>query len=166
MEEKSSSSGLFGIFLILLFVFFAMGFYTFYKAKGTSYFGSASESCNNCHVMNQVYNDYLSGPHSKKVAGEPRASCMDCHLPHDFVNKWIAKAESGLRHAYAFTFELENLPTHLSANEKSKHTVQDNCIRCHADYAANAINATANSHANNSLSCVSCHASVGHVRGF
>ncbi|EPU0076158.1 cytochrome c nitrite reductase small subunit, partial [Campylobacter coli] len=30
------SLNLFGIFLVLLFVFFAVGFYTFYNAKGTS----------------------------------------------------------------------------------------------------------------------------------
>ncbi|EAJ9779497.1 cytochrome c nitrite reductase small subunit, partial [Campylobacter coli] len=43
------SLNLFGIFLVLLFVFFAVGFYTFYNAKGTSYLSNASESCNNCH---------------------------------------------------------------------------------------------------------------------
>ncbi len=166
MAQETSSSNLLGIFLILLFVLFAAGFYTFYNAKGTSYLSNASESCNNCHIMNEVYNDYLAAPHSKKVAGEPRASCMDCHLPHSFVNKWIAKAQSGLNHAYAFTFKLDSLPTHLEANEKSKKMVQANCVRCHADYAAVAINASSKPHTDSSLSCVSCHSGVGHKRGF
>lgn len=166
MKEKTNSSNLFGIFLVLLLAFFAMGFYTFYNAKGISYFSDSSESCNNCHVMNEVYNDYLAGAHSKKIAGKPRASCMDCHLPHNFVDKWIAKAQSGINHAYAFTFKLDELPTNLSANAKSKQMVQDNCIRCHGEFAAAAVNASTNPHADSSLSCVSCHNSVGHKRGF
>ena len=80
--------------------------------------------------MNEVYSDYLSAPHSQKIAGQPRATCNDCHLPHGFVSKWIAKAKSGVGHAYALTFELESLPTNLSANEASKQMVQDNCVRC------------------------------------
>ncbi|WP_238386818.1 MULTISPECIES: cytochrome c nitrite reductase small subunit [unclassified Campylobacter] len=166
LDKNESSSSIFSIFLVLLFVLFALGFYTFYNAKGISYFSNASEACNNCHIMNDVYADYLKAPHSKKIAGEPRASCNDCHLPHSFVDKWIAKAESGVGHAYAFTFKLNDLPTNLSANEKSKAMVQDNCVRCHADYVGVVINATTNPHKDNTLKCVSCHAGVGHKRGF
>lgn len=168
LGDKKVFSKLFSIFLFLLLTLFAIGFYTFYNAKGASYLSNASESCNNCHIMNEVYNDYLAAPHSKKVKGEARATCVDCHLPHSFVNKWIAKAQSGLGHAYAFTFKLDKLPTNLTANEKSKKMVQDNCIRCHADYASAAINATTmtNPHKDSSLSCVSCHNGVGHKRGF
>ncbi|EAI2600067.1 cytochrome c nitrite reductase small subunit [Campylobacter jejuni] len=159
------TSNPFTIFLVLLFVFFAVGFYTFYNAKGTSYLSNASESCNNCHIMNEVYNEYMAGPHSQKVKGEPRATCVDCHLPHNFVAKWIAKAQSGLGHAYAFTFKLDELPTNLSATEKSRKMVQENCIRCHADFAQTAINATTNPHADKSLNCASCHKDVGHKHG-
>ncbi|MBS4235406.1 cytochrome c nitrite reductase small subunit [Campylobacter vulpis] len=166
MGQKRAFTNLFGIFLLLIFALFAVGFYTFYNAKGISYFSNSSESCNNCHIMNEVYNDYLAGSHSKKVKGESRASCADCHLPHQGMEKWIAKAESGLAHAYAFTFKLDELPTNLSATQKSKEMVQNNCIRCHGDYAAVAVNSTTNPHADSSLSCVSCHSDVGHKRGF
>ncbi|MBZ7930100.1 cytochrome c nitrite reductase small subunit [Campylobacter molothri] len=156
---------LFNIFLVLLFIFFIIGFYTFYNAKGTSYLSSASESCNNCHIMNEVYNEYMQGPHSKKFKGEPRATCVDCHLPHEFFAKWIAKAQSGLGHAYAFTFKLDELPTNLSANNKSREIIQQNCIHCHADFTQTAINATTNPHAHDSLKCISCHKDVGHKHG-
>lgn len=165
-DQKGKSGGIFGIFLTLLFVLFALGFYTFYNAKGISYLSSASEACNNCHIMNDVYADYLKSSHSKKTAGEPRASCGDCHLPHNFVDKWIAKAQSGVGHAYAFTFKLNDLPMNLSANSQTKAMVQDNCVRCHSDYTSNVINATTNPHNDASLKCVSCHSGVGHKRGF
>lgn len=118
--------------------------------------------------MNEVYADYMKSSHSKEVKGEPRATCVECHLPHSFIPKWIAKAESGVGHAYAFTFKLDELPTYLSANEKSKKIVQQNCIECHSKVAENAINATTipEHTGKNALSCVSCHQDVGHKRNF
>lgn len=163
---EQGKNRLFSLFLVLLFVFFALGFYTFYNAKGTSYFSNASEACNNCHIMNEVYNDYVKAPHSKKVDGQALATCNDCHLPHDTIGKWVAKAQSGIGHAYAFSFKLNDLPTNLSATKSTKQWVQSNCVRCHSEVAANTINATTNPHQNNALQCVSCHTGVGHKRGF
>lgn len=166
-QQKKSFSLISSIFAILLVVILILACYTFYNAKGMSYLSNDSEACNNCHIMNEVYSDYLSAPHSQKIAGQPRAACNDCHLPHGFVSKWIAKAKSGVGHAYAFTFELESLPTNLSANEASKQMVQDNCVRCHIEYVQNAVNPTTiPGHDSSALSCVSCHEGVGHKRGF
>ncbi len=109
--------------------------------------------------MNDVYNDYLKSPHKS-------ITCIDCHLPHSFVRKWASKAQTGLGHAYHFTFD-KNLPTHFQANNQTKQWAQENCIRCHGDYAQNAVNATQNpNHKNSELNCVSCHQNVGHLRGF
>ncbi|AAP76812.1 cytochrome c nitrite reductase small subunit [Helicobacter sp. MIT 03-1614] len=154
------------IFAILLIAIVIIACYTFWHAKGASYLSNDSEACNNCHIMNEVYSDYLSAPHSQKIAGQPRATCNDCHLPHNFVSKWIAKAQSGVGHAYAFTFKLDTLPTNLSANETSKQMVQNNCVRCHIEYVQNAVNPTTTPGHNNALNCVSCHESAGHKRGF
>ena len=164
--QKKSSSLISSAFIILLVIIGILACYTFYHAKGVSYFSNEPEACNNCHIMNEVFNDYLSAPHSQRIAGQPRATCNDCHLPHGFVSKWIAKAQSGVGHAYAFTFQPGSLPTNLSANESSKQIVQDNCVRCHIEYAQNAVNPTTIPGHNNALSCVSCHESVGHKRGF
>ena len=126
-KPLSLMAGLLGILCVLIVV---IGLYTFYNAKGMSYFSNDSEACNNCHIMNDVYNDWSRGSHSQKIAGKPRATCNDCHLPHSFVEKWVAKAESGIGHAYAFTFKLDVLPTNLTATQKSKNMIQDNCVRC------------------------------------
>lgn len=82
--------------------------------------------------MNGVYNEYMQGPHSKKFKGKPRATCVDCHLPHEFFAKWIAKAQSGLGHVYAFTFKLDKLPTNLSANNKKSrnYTAKLHLLSC------------------------------------
>ncbi|CAM2789740.1 cytochrome c nitrite reductase small subunit [Helicobacter burdigaliensis] len=165
-EAKKSLSFLAILLIVLCVIVVIFGLYTFYNAKGMSYFSNDSEACNNCHIMNEVYNDYQRGSHSQKIAGKPRATCNDCHLPHEFVEKWVAKAQSGLGHAYAFTFKLDVLPTNLSATPKSKDMVQNNCVRCHSDMVSNVVNPTLDPHNNSALKCVSCHAGVGHKRGF
>lgn len=152
--------------LLLICVIIAIGFvlgagaFTFYQAKGFSYFSNDSKACNNCHIMNEVYRDWGNSSH------KAYATCNDCHIPSEFISKWATKAKSGFSHAYAFTFK--DLPSVLSATESSKVDIQNNCIRCHAQYAANAINPV-KSHNNDltkSLKCISCHQNVGHRRGF
>ncbi len=136
------------------------GIFVFWYANGFSYLSNDSVACNNCHVMNEVYKDWSIGSH-KNVA-----TCNDCHIPDDFTQKWLTKASSGVGHAYAFTFK--DLPTVLSATETSKVNVQNNCIRCHLSIASNVVNPTTKVVHNydKSLSCVSCHKNVGHIRNF
>ena len=54
-KPLSLMAGLLGILCVLIVV---IGLYTFYNAKGMSYFSNDSEACNNCHIMNDVYNDW------------------------------------------------------------------------------------------------------------
>lgn len=168
MAEKKTLAVFYGVLLFLVVCVLVEGAYTFYNAKGFSYFSNDSLACNNCHIMNEVYADYMSGPHSKEIDGKPRATCAECHLPHSFISKWIAKAQSGLSHAYAFTFKLEDLPMNLTATKKSKEIIQQTCIQCHAQIAENAVNATTipQHQGKDALSCVSCHQDVGHKRDF
>lgn len=146
--------------------------YTFQYAKGWSYLSDDPAACKNCHVMNQVYENWMKGGHQNV------ATCNDCHVPHDFVGKWLMKAQSGLGHGYAFTFK--DNPVAFTANAKSKQVTQDNCLRCHNDYASNAVDSRAMSktalgdkkiveHMNTSsepLKCISCHRQVGHAHNF
>ena len=93
-KESKKSLSFVALLLGILCVFACViGLYTFYNAKGMSYFSNESEACNNCHIMNEVYNDYIKGSHSRKIAGKPLATCNDCHLPNEFVDKWIELCE-------------------------------------------------------------------------
>ena len=98
--QGNSNNSTFMWFLVVLVIIIAGAGYTFYNAKGMSYFSDDSAACNNCHVMNDVYASWRKSPHSREINGKPIASCNDCHLPNEFVNKWIAKAQSGVSHAY------------------------------------------------------------------
>lgn len=145
------------------------GAYSLYNANALSYLSNDSAACNNCHVMNEVYHDYTKSSHQS-------IECIDCHLPHSFTRKWLSKAYTGLNHAYHFTFD-KNLPANFTANADTKAWVKENCIRCHGDYAHNPIDPTystdfagahkqVESKIDNSLDCLSCHHSVGHLRDF
>lgn len=150
---------------IIIVVVFAVGFivgngvYSLYNADALSYLSQDSSQCNNCHVMNEVYADYTKSSHKN-------VGCADCHLPHSFARKWVAKAQTGLGHAYHFTFD-KHLPPNFTANENARAWVQENCIRCHGDYVQNVIDPTINSkHSQEALDCTSCHKDVGHLRSF
>ena len=157
MSKKVSTLIIFLIFGVII----GSGVYTFINARGFSYLSSDSEACNNCHVMNEVYADY------NKSAHKAFAQCGDCHLPHSFLRKWIGKAQSGLGHMMAFTFD-KNLPTHFEASNNTKKWVQENCIRCHQNYVGNILDSTLRDYhdRDTKVSCVSCHQDVGHRRDF
>lgn len=133
---------------------FGGGLFTFWYANGFGYMGSKPEACASCHVMRDVYNAYQSGDHARS------ATCVDCHLPQDFVGKWIGKAQAGLHHSYAFTFL--DTPVAITATERSKRWINNNCQQCHAAFTHNV--STPNlSDRQESLTCTTCHRHVGHA---
>src|SRR5262245_57070402 len=69
------------------------GLFTFNYGEGLSYFSTDPRACANCHIMNDQYASWQNGPHHAS------AKCIDCHLPHSFVPKYLAKAENGYHHS-------------------------------------------------------------------
>jgi cytochrome c nitrite reductase small subunit len=76
-----------------------LGAFTFSYGEGLSYFSKDPRACANCHIMNDQYNSWQKAGHHQA------AKCVDCHLPHDFVGKYLAKADNGYRHSKAFTLQ-------------------------------------------------------------
>ncbi len=126
-----------------------VGAYAFHYAKGSSYFGNDPASCANCHVMTSHYAGWLAGPHHGV------ATCNDCHTPAGPVSKYVVKARNGWRHSMAFT--LGGYPDALRALPESSAIVEGNCRRCHQDLVDAMETA-------GEVSCLHCHASVGHPR--
>lgn len=144
------------LFLISAFGFAGgIGVFTFAYAKGSSYFRDDPRACDNCHVMNAVYEAWMKGGHQHV------AVCNDCHVPHDFFGKWFVKADNGFHHSYAFTFL--KIPPVIRAREGSQHVVQENCVRCHGGLAEHVIGGPSGSE--EALRCVSCHREAGHHHG-
>jgi cytochrome c nitrite reductase small subunit len=127
-----------------------IGAFTFFYAEGLSYMSSDSKVCVNCHIMQPQYDSWQKSSHHA-VAG-----CADCHLPHDFFGKWIAKAENGYHHSVAFT--LQNFHEPIRIKPKNSRILQATCLECHGDL----VHAQTSVGSKDSQQCVHCHRSVGH----
>lgn len=129
-----------------------LGLFTFHYAEGLSYFSTDPKACVNCHIMRDEYDSWTKASHHAV------AKCVDCHLPHAFIPKYIAKAENGYHHSMGFT--LQNFHEPIQIKPKNSRILQDNCLNCHQDMVhAMVAGMTTDKDA---VSCVHCHASVGH----
>ncbi len=146
--------------MILLGAFTGLFAYTFKISNAVSYLSDAPETCVNCHVMIPEYATWNHSSHRN------HASCNDCHVPHNnFVNKWIFKAQDGMRHATIFTLRME--PEVIKIKEAGTKTVMENYKRCHS-YLNENIRAgkvtLKDVHADNGKLCWECHREVPHGR--
>lgn len=132
---------------LLLVVLAAVGLYI---TDFTAYLGNNSTTCNNCHVMDAVYEGWFHGAHRQWT------TCNDCHTPHELIPKYWVKAQSGYHHVTAFISG--NYPPDIRAKISSKNIVQENCIRCHEatvyDIADGQMDA--------GRYCFECHRGVAH----
>lgn len=139
------------ILACMLGILLGLGAFTFKYAEGLSYFSTDPRACVNCHIMQPQYDSWQKSSH------HAAATCVDCHLPHDFVGKYIAKAENGYHHSKAFT--LQDFHEPIMIKTKNSRILQDNCLACHGDMVHGLVEGAMGP---DSVSCVHCHASVGH----
>ena len=128
------------------------GAYTFRYGEGLSYFSTDPRACKNCHVMNDQYASWTHAPHHAV------ARCVDCHLPHEFVRKYLAKADNGYRHSKGFTFMDFHDP--IMITRRNAATLQENCLRCHGDFVHDIVRGSTTRE--DAVKCVHCHRGVGH----
>jgi cytochrome c nitrite reductase small subunit len=127
-----------------------LSLFTASYAEGTSYLSDDPAACKNCHVMTDVYDAWVRGPHHAV------ATCNDCHIPHSFPAKYIVKAQNGWNHSLAFT--LENFPEPIRITPSNKQVALANCLECHGDFVS-----LVNHEGQEELEdCTRCHASIGH----
>lgn len=138
--------------VVLLGVAAGVGLYTFGYAEGFSYFSTDPKACVNCHIMGSEYDSWSKSSHHAV------AKCVDCHLPHDLVGKYIAKGENGLNHSMAFTFQ--NFHEPIQITPKNARILQDNCLNCHQDMVHQLVAGVTTDR--DAVKCVHCHADVGH----
>jgi cytochrome c nitrite reductase small subunit len=128
-----------------------IGGYTFRYAEGLSYFKKDPKACVNCHIMQPEYDAWQKSSHHQV------AVCIDCHLPEDFIPKYLAKAENGWRHGEKFTTQRFVEPIVVQA--RGRAILQENCLRCHGDVAHQI---AGDQNAREQLACIHCHSGAGH----
>lgn len=129
-----------------------IGAFTFRYAEGFSYLRTDPKACVNCHIMRPQFDAWQKSSHHAV------AVCVDCHLPHDFVPKYLAKMENGYRHGEKFTTQKFVEP--IVVQKRGREILEDNCVRCHGDLVASMH--WVGSAGADRVSCVRCHGGVGH----
>jgi cytochrome c nitrite reductase small subunit len=136
---------------ILVGVVLGLGLFTFDYAEGTSYFSTDPRACANCHIMQDQFDSWTKSSH------HARAGCVDCHLPQEFIPKYLAKAENGYHHSKGFT--LLDFHEPIMIKPKNARLLQDNCLRCHEPF----VHQIVDTEHPEAVACVHCHADVGHA---
>lgn len=121
-----------------------------YVTDFTAYLGNDPATCNNCHVMDAVYEGWYHGGHKQW------ATCADCHTPHALIPKYFVKTRSGINHVSAFV--LGEIPAAIRARESSLEIVQENCLRCHAETVSDVPAGQADA----GRYCFDCHRDTAH----
>jgi cytochrome c nitrite reductase small subunit len=156
-----------------------LGAFTFVYAKGASYLSTDPAVCANCHIMGEHFAAWQRSSH-RFAAG-----CADCHMPHDLVGKYLAKASNGFWHSLAFTTGV--FPDPLQIKPHNRTITEGACRDCHGDIVAAIDPGGADAAADirpgvggsptssrpqihdgavtheNRESCIRCHTYVGHL---
>lgn len=102
--------------------------FTFIYARGASYLSTDPAVCANCHIMQEHFDAWQRSSH-RAVAG-----CADCHMPHQFIGKYVSKASNGFWHSLAFTTGV--FPDPLQIKPHNRAITEQACRYCHADIVA------------------------------
>jgi cytochrome c nitrite reductase small subunit len=141
-----------GLAAIMVGLLLGVGGYTFLYAKGLSYMSDDPQVCANCHIMQPQYDSW------QKASHHAVAVCVDCHLPHDFFGKYLAKADNGWHHSKGFT--LQDFHEPIMIKEPNARILQENCLACHGDLVHELVVGVNGQ--SEEVRCVHCHVEVGH----
>ena len=126
--------------------------FTFVYAEGGSYLSNDPRACVNCHIMRSQFDAWQGASH------RAAATCADCHLPHEFPQKYVMKALNGFNHSKAFT--LQNFPEPIRITPRNAYYLQENCVRCHGSLAHDLV--AEGTSGGQEIECAHCHSAVGH----
>jgi len=141
-------------FAALFGALFGLCGFTFYYARGLSYFGNDPKTCMNCHVMRTQFDAWNRSSH------RAAASCNDCHTPHNVAGKYAVKALNGYHHGRAFT--MGGFPDPIRIKPMNESVAVANCIRCHKGMTERM---RPNLRPSGKIRCTSCHRGTGHWTG-
>lgn len=142
------------LFCIVVGILIGTGGYTFHYARGISYLSNNPLACVNCHVMQEHFDSWVKSSHHAV------ATCNDCHIPHTFPDKYLAKLRNGWNHSKAFT--LQNFAEPVRIRPKNLEILQDNCIHCH-NVLVSEMSGHRGISSGDARRCTECHRSVGHL---
>ncbi len=157
VSEKSSRIGVVTLLIALLAgAAGGIGFFTLGYADATAYLRDDPAACANCHVMKGHLDAWIKSSHGKV------ATCNDCHAPAGMIDKYYCKARNGFFHSLAFT--TGEFPDNIQSTDYNHGVTERACRTCHAEIAHGIGTPGPGSAPAEDLSCIHCHATVGHDR--
>jgi cytochrome c-type protein NapC len=174
MSENKTSTRRYAIIVLLVGVaigiIFWGGFNTAMEATNTETF------CISCHEMEaNVYQELQDTVHYTNRTGV-RATCPDCHVPKDWVHKFVRKvrATNELYHHFMGSIDtrqkFEDTRFELAQNvwRTMKATDSRECRNCHNYQSMNFEKQTSRSQQRHEdaekqgLTCIDCHKGIAH----
>lgn len=132
--------------------------------------------CISCHEMREnVYQEYLETAHYSNRSGV-RATCPDCHVPHEFVPKMIRKIQAS-KELWSKAFGVIDTPQKFEAHRlemaqnewrRMKNNNSQECRNCHNfEYmdvtAQKGVSAKMHDQASKlGQTCIDCHKGIAH----
>ena len=132
---------------------------------------SDAQFCVNCHTMAPFEAAHNMDVHGGQNAHGVRASCADCHLPHDSsFNYLYTKARTGIHDLYVENFgDLENIDWQAKRAHREEWVYDSGCITCHTNLEEATMSTNDALIAHRAYfrgeiddQCVTCHENVGH----
>jgi cytochrome c nitrite reductase small subunit len=135
---------------ILFGVFAGLSAFTFFYAKGVSYFSDDPQACQNCHIMRDQFDAWNRSSHKEA------ATCNSCHTPKNVIGKYTVKGINGWNHSAAFT--AGGFPEPIQIRAFNREIALSNCKRCHQEIVSRMLKNTKGEKSD----CIACHGNVGH----
>jgi len=127
--------------------------------------------CATCHTMQPMIDSYHDDVHGGNNKLGFKATCLDCHLPHNSLAGYImAKAKTGTHDVWAeLTYDKSKIDWQEKRKHASKFTYDSGCIHCHEDLEKKTMGDHKAFVAHKAYfmkdtqkTCVDCHKHVGH----
>ncbi|MBT3190830.1 MAG: hypothetical protein HN736_09035 [Anaerolineae bacterium] len=158
----------FGTYLIIAFVaLFVLPFLSWLIGDESFTATSGADFCVSCHSMEPFVAANADNHHGGNNDFGIKASCTDCHLPHDnSAHYFYEKGRRGLNDFLAENFQDTSEIDWLAKTEHREEFVYDSgCMTCHVELekATQDTEEHRNYFAGKTTSkCATCHEEVGH----
>ncbi len=133
-------------------------------AQGVKY-SSTEEFCSSCHEMKFAYEAWEENAHGPLSgdAGACKATCVDCHLPHDanVVSYLFIKTEAAVKDVIGHVTGPEKFDWAGNLEERNRYTYESSCKRCHKALSNNVMHQKYKS-GETDKTCIDCHHGIGH----
>jgi cytochrome c-type protein NapC len=135
------------------------------------HFTSDDEFCTDCHSHAPIGTSYREDLHGGNNPGGWRATCAQCHIPHDNAVHYLwVKAIHGVRDPFMeIVSDPYDIDWHGHRDQRESYVYDSGCLDCHKNLQQRTL---ANGKAflphrdyfaaPDSMTCVGCHKHVGH----